>query len=130
MVESIFTKIIRGEIPAWKIYEDGKTVAFLDVRPIQLGQVLVVPKVEVDKFYDLADEDYAALFLTVKKVAKQMEKVLRKRIVVFIEGFEVPHVHVKLIPAEVGEDAHEFPREAIEEDLREMWEKLKMVDEK
>ena len=67
MEDSVFTKIIKGEIPCDKIYEDEKTIAFLTIEPYVEGHTLVVPKVQVDKFYDLAAEDYEALFTTVKK---------------------------------------------------------------
>lgn len=105
MEDSIFTKIIKGEIPSHKIYEDEKTLAFLDIFPIQEGMVVVIPKVQVDAFMDLEDEDYAALMQTVKIVARKMKSVYpTKRIGVVIEGFEVPHTHVKLIPISSGKD--------------------------
>ena len=76
---SVFSKIIVGEIPCYKIYEDDKTLAFLDIHPETMGHVLVVPKVEVDKVYELPAEDYAALMDTVRKVSLHMEKVLGER---------------------------------------------------
>ena len=97
-MSSVFTKIIRGEIPCYKIYEDEKTMAFLDIQPETVGHTLVVPKVEVDKFYELADEDYRALMATVKKVAQRMEAVLGERTLVKIIGVDVPHAHVHLMP--------------------------------
>ena len=72
MQDSIFTKIIKGEIPCHKIYEDDKTFAFLDIHPIQPGQILVVPKKQIADFYDLDNEDYVAFFGTVKKIAKKL----------------------------------------------------------
>lgn len=98
METSVFTKIIRGEIPCYKIYEDEKTLAFLDINPESLGHVLVIPKVQVDKVYELPDEEYAALFSTVKKVAKHMEEVLGERTLMKVVGTDVPHAHVHLIP--------------------------------
>ena len=95
---TIFTKIIRGEIPCYKIYEDEKTFAFLDIHPETKGHTLVVPKVEVDKIYDLSDEDYQALMNTVKKIAKHMEEVLGQRILLKVVGTDVPHAHVHLTP--------------------------------
>ena len=68
--DSIFTKIIKGEIPSHKIYEDERTLAFVDINPIQPGQVVVVSKAQVDSFMDLADEDYSALWQTVRNVAR------------------------------------------------------------
>ena len=97
-MSSIFTKIIQGEIPCYKIYEDDKTFAFLDIEPEAPGHTLVVPKVEVDKVYDLSDADYAAVMATVKKLAQHYEKVLGKRILIKVIGIDVPHAHVHLIP--------------------------------
>ena len=95
---SIFTKIIQGEIPCYKIYEDDKTFAFLDIHPESKGHVLVIPKNEVDKIYDLPDEDYQALMATVKKLSQHMEKVLGKRTLWKVVGTDVPHAHVHLMP--------------------------------
>lgn len=97
-MSSIFTKIINGEIPSYKIYEDEKTLAFLDINPETKGHVLVVPKLEVDKIYDLPDEDFDALMHTVKKLSTHMEKVLEKRILWKVIGTDVPHAHVHLLP--------------------------------
>ncbi len=95
---SLFTKIINGEIPSYKIYEDDKTCAFLDINPEAKGHTLVVPKNEVDKIYDLPDEDYLALMATAKKLAKNMEDKLHTRIFLKVIGTDVPHAHVHLIP--------------------------------
>lgn len=97
-MSSIFTKIINGEIPSYKIYEDEKTLAFLDIHPETKGHVLVVPKLEVDKIYDLPDEDYDALMKTVKKLSKHLEKVLGARTLWKVVGTDVPHAHVHLEP--------------------------------
>lgn len=99
MEESIFTKIINGDIPCHKIYEDDLTIAFMDIHPVQPGHVLVVPKKEVDHFDDLETTDYQAVWETVKKIAKAQKKTFNpQRIGVKIEGFDVPHAHVHLIP--------------------------------
>ena len=95
---SIFTKIIQGEIPCYKIYEDDKTFAFLDIHPESRGHVLVIPKNEVDKIYNLPDEDYQALIATVKKLSQHMEKVLGARTLWKVVGTDVPHAHVHLMP--------------------------------
>ncbi len=95
---SIFTKIINGEIPSYKIYEDEKTLAFLDINPEVKGHTLVVPKVEVDKIYELDDENWVALWATVKKVAQHMEEVTGRRVVMKVVGTDVPHAHVHLTP--------------------------------
>ena len=95
---SIFTKIINGEIPCYKIYEDDKTFAFLDINPETKGHTLVVPKKEVDKIYDLPDEDYDALMRTVKKLSHHLEDKLNARILWKVIGTDVPHAHVHLMP--------------------------------
>ena len=99
MADSVFTKIINGEIPSHKIYEDGKTLAFLDIHPSKPGHTLVITKVQVDKFTDLKDKDYTALWATVKKVSQRLLEVLKTdRVKVSIIGVDVPHVHVHLVP--------------------------------
>ena len=95
---SIFTKIISGEIPSYKIYEDDKTYAFLDINPESKGHTLVVPKVEVDKIYELEDEDWKALGASVKKISKHMEDVIGRRVLMKVVGTDVPHAHVHLMP--------------------------------
>ena len=97
-MSSIFTKIIQGEIPCYKIYEDDKTFAFLDIHPESKGHILVIPKNEVDKIYDLPDEDYQALMNTVKKLSAHMEKILGARTLWKVVGTDVPHAHVHLMP--------------------------------
>lgn len=97
-MSSIFSKIIAGEIPCYKIYEDDKTFAFLDIHPETMGHTLVIPKKEVDKIYDLEDEDYDALMKTVKKLSRHMEKILGSRVLWKVVGTDVPHAHVHLMP--------------------------------
>lgn len=97
-MSSVFTKIINGEIPCYKIYEDDKTLAFLDISPQTAGHTLVIPKKEVDKIYDLDDADYQALMQTVKKLSKHMEKVYGSRTIWKVIGNDVPHAHVHLMP--------------------------------
>jgi len=99
MEDSIFTKIIKGEIPCHKVYEDDKTFAFLDIHPVQPGHTLVVPKKQIEFVWDLPDEDYVAVMATAKKVAQRLREVLGVRYVgEQIIGVHVPHVHVQLIP--------------------------------
>ena len=99
MEDSIFTKIINGEIPCHKVYEDDKTLAFLTINPVQPGHTLVVPKKQVDHIEDLPDEDYAAVWATVKKVAKRIDEVFnRTRVGIQVAGLEVPHAHVYVFP--------------------------------
>ena len=95
---SIFTKIIDQEIPSYKIYEDDQTYAFLDIHPETRGHILVVPKVEVDKIYDLDDETFIALMLTAKKLAKHLESKTGHRTLWKIIGTDVPHAHIHLMP--------------------------------
>ncbi len=97
-MSSIFTKIINGEVPCYKIYEDDQTFAFLDINPETKGHTLVIPKTEVDKIYDLEDADYTALMRTVKKLSKHMEQILGVRILWKVVGTDVPHAHVHLEP--------------------------------
>ena len=97
-MSSVFTKIINGEIPCYKIYEDDKTFAFLDIHPETKGHTLVIPKKEIDKIYELPEEDYQALMDTVKKLSTHMEKTLNTRILWKVIGTDVPHAHVHLLP--------------------------------
>jgi len=129
MTDSIFTKIIRGEIPSYKIYEDEKTFAFLDINPVQPGHTLVVPKIQIGKFYELPDEDLTTLFLTVKKVAANMEKVLGKRTTVQVEGFDMGnHAHIKLIPADTGDEFRAWPQSASDDELKAMADILRITE--
>ncbi len=124
-MSSVFTKIIQGEIPCYKIYEDDKTMAFLDIEPEEVGHTLVVPKLEVDKVYDLPDEDYQAVMATVKKLARHYEKILGERIMIKIVGIDVPHAHVHLLP--VNETwAGERNLKPTEEEFRAWQEKLRL----
>ncbi len=96
---SIFTKIINGEIPCYKVAESETCFAFLDINPLSKGHTLVVPKKEVNYIFDVEDELYLDLMLFAKKVSKAMEKVIPcARIGVTVIGLEVPHAHVHLIP--------------------------------
>lgn len=104
-MESIFTKIIKGEIPAYKIYEDEKTLAFLDIHPVQPGHTLVIPKVEIDHLWDLTDDDFLAVMATCKKVALQLRQKLGvQRVGVKVIGVDVPHAHVQLIPFNTSDE--------------------------
>ena len=96
---SIFTKIISGEIPSFKIYEDDNYLAFLDINPNALGHTLCIPKKEVDQVFDLDDDALSGLMIFSKKVANAIKKaVVCKRVGISVIGLEVPHVHVHLIP--------------------------------
>ena len=96
---SIFSKIVYGDIPAFKVAEDENHLAFLDIFPLAKGHVLVIPKKETDYIFDLDSEEYFGLFSFAKKVAKAMDKVIScERIGVAVIGLEVPHAHIHLVP--------------------------------
>ncbi|MEI7490097.1 MAG: HIT family protein [Bacteroidota bacterium] len=96
---SIFTRIVNGEIPCYKIAEDENFLAFLDVNPLQEGHTLVIPKKEINYIFDVDDELNAGLWNFAKKVAKAIEKVVQcQRIGITVIGLEVPHAHIHLIP--------------------------------
>ena len=98
-MSTIFTKIIDGEIPSYKVAEDENFLAFLDVNPNAKGHTLCIPKKETNKIFDIADDEYLALMLFSKKVATALEKTVPcKRIGMAVIGLEVPHAHVHLIP--------------------------------
>ena len=98
-MSSIFSKIIVGQIPCYKIAEDSFCIAFLDINPLKEGHALIVPKKEVDDLFDLDSETYAHLLSFAKKVAVATKEVIPcKRISVAVLGFEVPHAHIHLIP--------------------------------
>jgi len=102
---TIFSKIIAGEIPCYKVAEDNKFFAFLDINPLVKGHTLVVPKEEVDYIFDLSDEDLAAMHVFAKKVAHAIEKTFPcKKVGVAVVGLEVPHAHIHLIPIQKESD--------------------------
>lgn len=105
MEDSIFTKIINGVIPCYKIAEDDNFIAFLDVNPLQEGHTLIVPKIQIDYIYDLPEDVLSELFIFSKVVAKKIENAIKcERIGIAVVGLEVPHVHVHLIPINVISD--------------------------
>lgn len=121
MQDSIFTKIIKGEIPAHKVYEDEKTLAFMDIHPVAEGHVLVIPKVQVEFVWDLEDEDYRALMETTKKVALRLREVIGKPYVSErIVGTDVPHAHVQLIPFTTTDELHHSPDMSAEPDFADL----------
>ena len=96
---TIFTKILSGEIPCHKIAEDDRFFAFLDIRPVKPGHTLVIPKKEIDYFFDLDDELLSDIMLFSRNVAKALEKVIScKKVGIMVAGLEVPHAHIHLIP--------------------------------
>ena len=117
---SIFTRIIQGEIPCYKVAEDDKYFAFLDINPVTKGHTLVVPKHEVDYLFNLDDEEFAGLMLFAKKVAKAIGQTIEcKRVAVAVLGLEVPHAHIHLIPIQSEKDM-DFFREKLSLPAQEM----------
>lgn len=110
---SIFTRIIQGEIPCYKVAEDDRYFAFLDINPRTEGHTLVVPKKETDYLFDLDDDTLAGMVLFAKRIAKRIgEKIACKRVAVVVLGLEVPHAHIHLIPINNEKDV-DFHREKL-----------------
>ncbi len=128
MPDSIFTRIIKGEIPCYKVYEDKKTLAFLDIHPVQPGHTLVIPKKQIEFVWDLDEEDYRAVTDTAKKVAQRLKEALKTPYVgEQIIGVDVPHAHIHVIPFSTTEEFRRRPDMDAEPDhdaLAEMAKKL------
>lgn len=126
---SIFTRIVQGEIPCYKIAENEHFLAFLDVNPLVKGHTLVIPKKEQDYLFDLEDDSYVGLHLFAKEVAVQLKKhIACKRIGVAVIGLEVPHAHIHLIPLNQMDDMN-FNRKKLtlsSEELKTIAEELRM----
>jgi histidine triad (HIT) family protein len=125
---SIFSKIIKGEIPSYTIAEDNNYYAFLDISPLAKGHTLVVPKKETDYIFDIDDATLGGMLVFSKKVAKAIEKVIPcKRIGIAVLGLEVPHAHIHLIPINSGTDI-EFSKPKLklsQEEFTEIAEKIR-----
>ncbi len=124
---TIFSRIIAGEIPCYKIWEDERFFAFLDIHPIQPGHVLLVTKQEVDSAFDLDDETFAAYFLAAKRLVPAIQKAMGSaRVGLVVEGLEVPHAHIKLVPISKPHDlAQENARDMSSDELAEIAEKIR-----
>lgn len=124
---SIFTRIINGEIPCHKIWEDEQFFAFLDINPIQPGMTLLVPKQEISDGFEMPENLYTAWMLAAKKLIPAIKAASgSERVALVIEGLEVPHAHIKLIPiSNPGDLAQSNARPASTEELIEMKEKIK-----
>ncbi len=123
---TIFSKIIKGEIPSYKVFEDEHTFAFLDIHPIELGHTLVVPKIEVDYFLDVPEPYYSAVFKTAKHIGQAIHKASNcKRVGTIILGWDVPHFHYHMVPM-FDHGALDFRRAKKHSDsaMREMQEKI------
>jgi histidine triad (HIT) family protein len=106
---SIFSRIIAGEIPSYRVAEDEKCFAFLDINPVQPGHTLVIPKHEVDYIFDLDDDEYVALQRFAKRVARAIKRATGcKRVGVAVLGMEVPHAHIHLVPLNTEKDLNLF----------------------
>jgi histidine triad (HIT) family protein len=126
---TIFTKIVQGEIPAYKVAEDENYLAFLDISPVAKGHTLVIPKKEVDYLFDLDDELYTGLQLFAKKVATGLKKVVPcKKVGVLVLGLEVPHAHIHLIPMQDETDVLNFS-DKVNMEQEEMVELSKKIAE-
>ena len=129
MQDSIFTRIIKGEINSYKVLEEDKFIAFLDVNPIKEGHTLVVPKMQVDYIYDLPEDIFKELFVFSKKVSKMLKKTFDcKRIGLSVIGLEVPHAHIHLVPVDHIKDMS-FENERIQYSNEEFSVILKRIKE-
>lgn len=125
---SVFTKIIKGEIPSYKIMEDENFYSFLDIHPMAKGHVLVIPKKEVDYLFDLDDKTLADMMVFAKRVAEKMKEAIPcQRIGMMVLGMEVPHAHIHLIPINKESDMNlSNPKLKLsKEDFEEIAEKIK-----
>lgn len=124
---SIFSKIINGEIPCYKIAENDRFFAFLDIFPMRPGHTLVVPKIETDKFFDLSTDELSAILTFAQPIAKAIEKAFYcKRCGISVIGLEVPHAHLHLVPINSADDLN-FTREKMKlspQEMKECQEKI------
>ena len=124
---TIFSRIVKGEIPCYKIAEDERFFAFMDINPVQKGHTLVIPKLEDDYIFNLTDDEIGAMMVFAKKVAKAIEKAVPcKRIGVAVIGLEVPHAHIHLIPI-TQEGDMDFKKEHVkmsEEEFKEVQKRI------
>ena len=125
---TIFTKIIEGEIPCYKIAENDKFLAFLDISPLAKGHTLVIPKIEIDYIFDIDDNILGEMMVFAKKVALKVEKAMPcERIGVSIIGLEVPHAHIHLVPMNSADDVN-FTRDKLSLSKEEMEEILAKIN--
>lgn len=126
---TIFSRIIQGEIPSYKVAEDENYYAFLDINPLAKGHTLVVPKQETDYIFDLDDRTLSGMIVFAKRIAKRIgEKIACKRVAVVVLGLEVPHAHIHLIPINSEQDV-DFHREKLKlspEEFRQIAETISL----
>jgi len=126
-MSTLFSKIVKGEIPCHKVAENDQFLAFLDIMPLVKGHVLVIPKREEDYIFDLEDEELAAMMVFAKNVARKMKKVLPcRKIGVTVSGLEVPHAHIHLIPINGIADM-DFSREKLSFSAEELSETASLI---
>jgi len=123
---SIFTKIVNGEIPCYKIWEDEKHFAFLDINPVVPGHTLVIPKKEVSYIFDLSDSELADLMAFAKKIAGKIEAAIPcKRVAMSVIGLEVPHTHIHLLPIQSESDVDfRHKTDLLAEEMKAIAEKI------
>lgn len=110
---TIFSRIVAGEIPSYKVAENDKFYAFLDIAPLAKGHTLVIPKREVDYFYDLEDDELREMIVFAKSIAKKIEATTRcKKVATVVLGLEVPHAHIHLVPMNTEKDV-DFSKEKL-----------------
>lgn len=127
---TIFSKIVLGQIPSWKIAEDQNFYAFLDINPISKGHTLVIPKKETDYIFDLENQDFSSLFAFAQKVAIAIKEVVPcKRVGIAVLGMEVPHAHIHLIPLNQESDL-DFKKEKLKLSTSEMEQISKQISSK
>ena len=111
---TIFSRIVAGEIPSYKVAENDKFYAFLDIAPLAKGHTLVIPKREVDYFYDLEDDELAEMIVFAKSIAKKIQATTRcKKVATVVLGLEVPHAHIHLVPMNTEKDV-DFSKEKLQ----------------
>lgn len=125
-MSTIFTKIIKNEIPSYKIYEDEFVIAFLDIFPQQKWHTLIVPKIEVDHFSEVPEPYYSAIFSAAKKISPALKKATNcQRVCAKFEWFEIPHCHLHLIPANwIADSNFHIADQATAEELKEIQNKI------
>jgi len=127
-MSSVFTKIVNGEIPSYKVAENEQFLAFLDITPIRKGHVLIIPKIETDYIFDMTDDSLGSIFVFAKKVAIKIKSVFPcKKVGVTVIGLEVPHAHIHLVPMNTLSDMN-FAQEKLKlsnEEFIEIAQKIK-----
>ena len=126
-MSTLFTRIINGEIPCEKIYEDDRFFSFMDINPIHPGHTLVVPKREVDKFFDMNEDELAAILVFAQPIARALESVVDcKRVGLLVAGLEIPHAHLHLVPLSAeGQLSFAYAKPADMDDLAALGGKIR-----